>query len=121
MNPESNQKNITYGIIAFFALAFIGAGAYFFLRSPKEDKQVTTSKIKVEEETKEKEPGKKIKRESYTLVSHNTADIQTNPIEYSSVLKILSDPKSGDKSLQKATKKLLEVDYKKEPESSQIV
>lgn len=89
MNPKAN-KTSTYAIIGFAALIAIGSGA-FYLRKPSP-------------------PSK----ESYTLLSHNVADIQTNPIEYTSVLQELSNPTTiKDKALRSAAKQLLTIDTDK--------
>lgn len=90
MSPKGN-KTSTYIFIGLAALIGIAGGAFYLWRPSSET------------------------QEGYTILSQNVADIQTNPIEYTSVLRELSDPAAiDDASLRLAAKKLLAIDTDEE-------
>ena len=48
---------------------------------------------------------------NYTIISHNVASIQVNPLEYTSTLaSLINDQEGSDDALKKAAKRLLEID-----------
>ena len=136
---RKNNSNFVYILAVVFGLGTVGAGAYFFFQKkktptpqemPPQEEVIVMQPLTPQEKSppkaaptpsEEDESSKEVapapqKRSSqpYTLISHNTADIQNNPIENSSVLDLLSNPQHNpDVTLRQAAKKLLDIDKDK--------
>lgn len=87
MSTKQNNT-LKYGLIGLFALITVSIAIFYF-----------------------KKPTENIQANNYTLLSHNVANIQTNPIEYKSTLALLSTVEgTSDESLRIAAQKLLAID-----------